>query len=126
MRIYRTNIYTGEKEWAEVKPFRKVIRAAGGDNRSVSTKTYQEHKPLQSITLGCHSSQIKEFNDRIKKDGRRGVRYVPHPRGIEYGGVAEFTSRRGRNEEMKKRNKMDGDAGYGDWAGSGSGNENHF
>lgn len=123
--MFRRNIWTGELEEIETETengraiiYREPVRSLG---EKTTTNTYRDHDPLVSQTLGCHSKQIDEFNRRAHEAGRTDVEYVPHPMGIKYGGVARFTSRgdKGRNGEMKARNRFDGDAGYGDYAGRG-------
>lgn len=68
------------------------------------------NKPLTSKSLGVHPSQAGEFNEMARKFGNRGVYY-------DESGTCHFESRGARNLEMKRRGKMDMDAGYGDHAG---------
>lgn len=106
-RVFRRNIFTGVLEEAVVEDFTQ--RSAP---RSRVHQTYTEARPLVSIAGGCHPSQAKAFNEIAKREGRAGVHYD------ETTGEATFASRAARNAELKRRNLLDGDAGYGDWAGT--------
>ena len=111
-RIFRRNIFTGEFEDVDVS-FEDLRIEPSAPRRCGVPRTYQEHKPLESITLACHPRQAKEFNEIVKRQGRAAsVHYR------ESDGMCEITSRQARAEECKARQKFDGDAGYGDWAGS--------
>jgi len=71
------------------------------------SKTYQEHDPLISDSLGCLPNQVPEMREEIRKRGITGAK-------VRNNGQLEFTSRRGRNEVMKMRGKHDADGGFGD------------
>lgn len=68
---------------------------------------YGEGKPLVSQSLGCHSSQVEDFNRRLKEAGISGARHRPD-------GTLEITSRTARNQVMRLRGAKDLDGGYGD------------
>jgi len=35
-------------------------------------------RKYRSISMGCHPSQVREFNERARKAGLTGVRYLPN------------------------------------------------
>jgi hypothetical protein len=65
---------------------------------------------LESMAAGCHSGQVKEFNEMYKSAGVIGAYHKPD-------GVCVFESNRARNEVLKIRGLYDRDGGYGQWAG---------
>ena len=80
-----------------------------GHSKAVHTpfsKAY--NRPLRSRSLGVHSSQAAEFNERARIRGNTGVYYDPA------SGDCYFSSRRARKDEAKARGVVDLDGGYGD------------
>jgi hypothetical protein len=71
---------------------------------------YSRAKPWQSITMGCHPSQVAEFN-RIYESHGVDAGHLPN-------GTLEAYSRQGRNDVMKALGRRDHDAGYGDHNGT--------
>lgn len=67
-------------------------------------------KPLRSIGLGCHRTQVQEFNQMYAEAGISGAGHDPD-------GTCVLESRQARNKVLKLRNMRDNDAGYGDHAG---------
>jgi len=66
-----------------------------------------EGAPRKSMGMGCHPSQVEQFNADMKRAGIRCAQHLPD-------GTLEYTSRKSRNEVMKFREFFDKDAGYGD------------
>ncbi len=64
-------------------------------------------QPLESLALGCHSSQVPEFRDRARDAGLTGVDFTPD-------GTALLSSRGQRKQYAKLRGMRDNDGGYGD------------
>ncbi len=69
-----------------------------------------EGKPLDSIGLAVHPSQVADYNQSLAERGITGAHYLPD-------GTCRITSRKARNQLLKSQNMKDNDAGYGDWAG---------
>jgi hypothetical protein len=69
---------------------------------------YSQANPWVSEHLGCHRTQVDEFQKDI--DHIPGAYYTPD-------GKVVCESRQARNEVMKVRGVRDNDAGYGDWGG---------
>ena len=69
-----------------------------------------EGAPRQSMSMGCHPDQVKQFNEDLKRHGITCARHTPD-------GVLEYTSKKARNQAMKHYGAFDKDAGYGDHAG---------
>ena len=71
-----------------------------------------EGKPNISFSMGCHPSQVKEFNEHIKKHGVRCAHY-------REDGALVSTSNKSRNQMIRAQNgnHFDRQAGYSEWAG---------
>jgi hypothetical protein len=67
-------------------------------------------KPLESVSVGVHRSQVAEFNKMYQEDGISGAYH-------KEDGTAVFESRQARNRVLKLRGCRDNDAGYGDYCG---------
>ena len=70
-----------------------------------------EGNPRKSLSMGCDPTQVKQFNEDLKKAGIKCAQHLPD-------GTLEYTSRKARNEVMRFRRFFDKDAGYGDRADS--------
>jgi len=64
--------------------------------------------PLESLGAAVRPHQAAKFNEDAKRDGNTGVFYDPQT------GMAHFSSRKSRNQELRRRNMFDKDGGYGD------------
>jgi hypothetical protein len=73
-------------------------------------QSYGEGKPLKSRALSVHRNQAATFNERAHQAGLAGIHW-------EDDGTCKITSRRSRNEWMKRYGALDMDAGYGDYSG---------
>jgi hypothetical protein len=80
-------------------------KRTGGSGAPMMNRAYE--KPLKSVSAGCHSTQVAEFNAHLERAGIQGARYSSD-------GTLEFTSRRARNEVCRLRGLIDQDASYGD------------
>ena len=71
-----------------------------------------EGKPNISHSMGCDPSQVKEFNEHIKKHGVRCAYY-------REDGALVSTSNKSRNQMIKAQNGdyVDRQAGYSEYAG---------
>ena len=69
-----------------------------------------EGKPLDSVALAVHPSQVEAYNQSLQNRGISGAHYLPD-------GTCRITSRKARNQILQSQNMHDNDAGYGDWAG---------
>jgi hypothetical protein len=67
-------------------------------------------KPLESVGLGCHPTQVQEFNQYYQQHGITGAHHNEK-------GNCVLESRKARNQVLKLRGLRDNDAGYGDWSG---------
>ncbi len=67
--------------------------------------------PLVSTAIAVIPSQVKSMNKAVREAGITDVHY-------RKDGKAVFESNSGRNKEMIRRDKFDGDAGYSQHAGS--------
>lgn len=74
-------------------------------------KAISEKRPWYSNSIGCHPSQVKEFNEALRELGVKNAGYTADGRGVAY-------SDKGRNELMKANNMQDNDACYGQHSGS--------
>jgi hypothetical protein len=90
---------------------REEVSAPPPPRQSSQHQAYASHKPLKSAAAGCHPSQVGEMRDHLKKHGVRGTT-------VTDAGKVIFSSRAGRAEYNKATGTFDGDAGYGDYAGS--------
>lgn len=70
-----------------------------------------EKNPWVSTAAAVHVDQVARFNQELKDKKISGIRY-------RTDGKAECTSNKARNTLMKMRNMRDGDAGYGQYAGT--------
>jgi len=68
-----------------------------------------EGTPWKSQSCGCHPSQVKEFNEDMKRAGIQCAH-------MHNDGTLECTSRKARRQVMELRELHDRDAGYGDRA----------
>lgn len=66
--------------------------------------------PLKSIGLGCHPSQVSEFNQWYQDSGVSCAHHEPD-------GTCVIESRKSRNQVLKLRGLRDNDACYGDHSG---------
>lgn len=105
-KVFRRNLFTDELEEVEVEDF--STRAAPRQ-RGV-TQCFSESKPHVSQGMACSPSQVKEFNERRKKEGRTNGYYRPD-------GVFESYSKKAFNDELRARGMVDGDAAYSTYAG---------
>jgi len=69
-----------------------------------------QSRPLRSLGLGCHRTQVAEFNQFYRDNRITGVHH-------DADGTCVLESREARNEVLKLRGLRDNDAGYGDWSG---------
>lgn len=69
-----------------------------------------QDRPLRSIGLGCHPSQVAEFNEDYRRAGISGARH-------DDDGTCVLESRKARNSVLKLRGMFDNDACYGDHSG---------
>lgn len=90
---------------------REEVFAPPPPRQSGRHQAYASHKPLESDSAGCHPSQVTEMREHLKKRGVRGTT-------VTDAGKVIFSSRTGRAEYNKATGTFDGDAGYGDYAGS--------
>jgi hypothetical protein len=67
-------------------------------------------KPLKSIGLGCHRTQVEEFNQFYRENGINSAHH-------DANGDCILESRQARNQVLKLRGMRDNDAGYGDHSG---------
>jgi len=70
-----------------------------------------EGTPWKSQSCGCHPTQVKQFNEDMKRHGIQCAH-------MHNDGTLECTSRKARKNVMKMRGLFDKDAGYGDQANS--------
>lgn len=89
------------REMLCARPASAPARATG----PMTSKAYS--KPLTSLSLSVHPSQVKEFNEDVKAAGLTGVHY-------DEKGTVHFSSRGQRKALMKHRGCHDQDGGYGD------------
>ena len=68
--------------------------------------------PLVSTALAVVPAQAASMNRKVREAGISDVRY-------RKDGKLEFSSNAGRNAELIRRERFDGDAGYSQHAGSG-------
>jgi hypothetical protein len=64
-----------------------------------------EGSPNRSTSMGCNPSQVKEFNENLKKHGVKCGHYMPD-------GRLETTSDKSRNQVLKAMGLRDNQAGY--------------
>lgn len=88
-----------DEEYARSRPQREAARRPAGP---MVNRAY-EVKPLLCRSSACHRDQVAEFNAKATA----GVHYRDD-------GNVEYSSRRARREEFKRRGLFDADAGYGD------------
>lgn len=100
-KVFRRNLFTDELEEVEIEDF--STRAEVRQRRV--TQCFTESKPHRSQAMACRPSQVEEFNERRKREGRTGGRYLPD-------GTFESYSRKAFNDELKARGLVDGDAAY--------------
>ena len=100
-KIFRRNLFTDELEEVELEDFSTRAEA----RQQGVTQCFTESKPHQSQGMACHPRQVKEFNERRKREGRTGGQYLPN-------GTFESYSRKAFNDELKARGLVDGDAAY--------------
>ncbi len=113
--ITRRHWLSGELETVEVET--GVFRYGGHkEDQNVKTKgipAIRPDKPLVSTALGVIPAQAKDMTKAAHESGNTDGYYR------ESDGKCVFESRSGRNRELQRRNRYDGDAGYGDHCGSG-------
>lgn len=88
--------------------FRKHRKTAVTEGVPMISSGYK--RPLRSMALACHKSQVEEFNQSLSSAGITGARHLAD-------GTCEIDSREARNQVLRHRNLRDNDAGYGDHAG---------
>lgn len=87
---------------------RKKVKGAAGVPRIA--RGASQSRPLRSIGLGVHPSQVDEFNAFYAGAGITGAFH-------DRDGTCVLESRQARNRVLQLRNMRDNDAGYGDHAG---------
>jgi len=85
-------------------------RIEGSSGVPVVRQAITSGKPLESLAMSCHRSQVGEYNAFCCKHGITGAYY-------RSDGTCVLESRQARNQLMKARGLHDNDAGYGDYAG---------
>ena len=84
---------------------RRMRKRIGGSGVANVNKAYS--RPLKSLSMGCHPSQVAEFNAQLEREGIRGARHLPD-------GTMQFETRKARRLAMKAEGMRDGDGCYGD------------
>lgn len=107
-KIYRRNIFTDALEWVDVDTS-DFTKAATKDERKVYSTLYSQ--PEVSMSAGCHSSQVSEFNQMYREKGITGAYH-------RADGALVIEDNNSRNRVLQERGLYDRDAGYRQWAGS--------
>jgi len=106
-KIFRTNVFTGEREWADFEGGVEVIPSGWNVEKTYSTAWTRPH---ESHAAACHSSQVEEFNNFYRS---RGITNAYHrPDGVLLSG-----DRNAFNRVQEVRGLFNRDASYGDYAG---------
>lgn len=105
-KIFRTNVFTGEKEWADFEGGVEVIESGWTSEKEYSTAWTTEHL---SVAAAVHSSQVNDFNEDYKRHGISAYH--------KKDGTLACADRNSLNRVLQIRNLRNNDAGYGDWAG---------
>ena len=106
-KIYRTNVFTGEKEWADFEGGVEVIESGWTSEKEYSTAWT---RPQVSMAAGVHSSQVREFNEDYKRHGITGAYH-------REDGALVINDNASRNRVLALRGLRDNDAGYSQHAG---------
>jgi len=95
------------------RSFQESSAKAGAKHSGKNRRAVTYSTPLVSKSLGCHSSQVKEFNEMYRRHGITGARHFTN-------GDLEISDNNARNRVMQVRGVYDRNAGYHQWAGSAS------
>lgn len=106
-KIFRTNVFTGEKEWADFEGGVEVLNDGWNNPKTYSTAWT---KPQISHAAGVHSSQAKDFNEDYKRHGITGAYH-------REDGALVINDNASRNKVLALRNLRDNDACFGQYAG---------
>ena len=107
-KIYRTNVFTGEREWADFEGGVEVVDSGWKVAKTYSTAWTRPH---ESQAAAVHSSQANEFNEDYKRHGITGAYH-------RADGVLVSNDQRSLNRVMQLRQLRDNDACYSQHAGS--------
>lgn len=107
-KIFRRNVFTGEFESADVDTS-MFTKAAPKDERKSYSTAYST--PRESVAAGCHSNQVKDFNEFYKERGISGAYH-------REDGTLLVDSNGAMNAVLEARGLYDRDAGYGQFAGN--------
>lgn len=104
---------TGEEETVEIETgvFRYGKPSNLDNTPTKGIPAISATHPLVSTALAVVPAQSAAMNKSVQEAGISDVHY-------RADGKCVFESRAGRNAELKRRERFDGDAGYGDHAGS--------
>lgn len=104
---------TGEEETVEIETgvFRYGKQSNLDNTPTKGIPAITATNPLVSTALAVVPSQVASMNKAVRDAGISDVHY-------RADGKLVFKSNAGRNAELRRRDKFDGDAGYSQHAGS--------